>query len=178
MTLPPDIPTPPRATAARSWLGHSRLGHIRLGHSKLGRFGVVSGLGLLLDFCIGVGLREAGVPAFAANLCGAAVAVTFVFFASLRRVFDSSPASKLRAYVLYVGFQALAVPLASMVIHALVPAAAWVLGHVPEGVPWSAVLRERASVHFFFAKVGFTPVTFYTNFLFMGWLLTGKVRWR
>ncbi len=148
--------------------------------SRIGRFGIVSGLGLLMDFCISVVLREAGLPPFWANLCGAACAVTFVFIASVRHVFNASRTGRGRKYAAYMVWQAIAVPTASFVIALLTPAASSAVAHVARWLPEAAAhaMQARPGVAFIIAKAAFTPVTFYANFLFMGWLLTGRVRWR
>ncbi len=149
--------------------------------SRVARFAVVSGLGLALDFCLSVALRELGVPAFFANLTGAACAVTFVFFASVRSVFQAqpTPAQRARKYAAYMVWQALAVPVASLAIAWLTPwgteVARWLASY---GGDAAQRLGDRPGAGFLVAKCACTPVTFYANFLFMGWLLTGKVRWR
>jgi putative flippase GtrA len=147
--------------------------------ARLGRFGVVSGFGLALDFCISIALREAGLPVFFANVVGAACAVTFVFFASIRRVFDAdpTPAQRSRKYVAYLTWQAVAVPAASTAIAALTPLGERAAHAIADALPALAPLASRPGAPFFLAKCAVTPATFYANFLFMNWLLTGRLRW-
>lgn len=154
-------------------------GRVLGGFARIGRFGLVSGIGLALDFCISVGLREVEALPFVANLVGAACAVTFVFFASVRHVFESGDTGRARKYAAYMLWQAVAVPAASGAIALLTPlgvrvadwAAAWG-GDIAHGV------AQRPGAGFLIAKCAVTPLTFYANFLFMGWLLTGRLRWR
>ncbi|HEX2838102.1 MAG TPA: GtrA family protein [Phycisphaerales bacterium] len=151
--------------------------------ARIGRFGVVSGLGLAMDFSISVVLRELGAHPFVANLTGAACAVTFVFFASVRHVFEAQPAQRGRKYAAYMLWQAAAVPAASLVIALLTPLGESLAQTGSEylhqwGFDQVARIAARPGTGFLLAKCAFTPVTFYANFLFMGWLLTGRVRWR
>lgn len=151
--------------------------------ARIGKFGVVSGVGLAMDFCISVALRESGVPPFGANLTGATCAVTFVFFASVRHVFDGHPGHRGRKYAAYMLWQAIAVPAASILIARLTPfgdsLAESASQHLEQWKLHSlSRLAGRPGTGFLLAKCAFTPVTFYANFLFMGWLLTGRVRWR
>lgn len=151
--------------------------------ARIGRFGLVSGLGLAMDFSISVALRELDTHPFVANLVGAACAVTFVFFASVRHVFEAQPARRGRKYAAYMLWQAAAVPAASLVIAVLTPlgeslAQAGAEFLQQRGLGQFARIVARPGTGFLLAKCAFTPVTFYANFLFMGWLLTGRVRWR
>ncbi|EFH8408151.1 hypothetical protein HRZ17_004215, partial [Escherichia coli] len=52
------------------------------------RFAVVSGLGWLIDFSIFALLNLLGLPIWLANIFGATAAVLFVFFVSVRRIFQ------------------------------------------------------------------------------------------
>lgn len=120
-------------------------------------FGLVSGLGWLIDFCLFYALTLGGLPVVFANAIGATTAVVFVFFASVRRVFRYQGhyiLPKLLAYGLY---QACAIAAASSLIHGL--------------THWS-------NLHPVLAKVLVTPLTFYCNFQFMALLTTGKLRLR
>src|SRR2546430_12674862 len=51
------------------------------------RFGLVSGLGLTLDVSLFLALVHAGVGAFEANIVSSAAGLTFVYCASVRRIF-------------------------------------------------------------------------------------------
>jgi len=151
--------------------------------ARIGKFGLVSGLGLAMDFSISVVLRELGAHPFIANLIGAACAVTFVFFASVRHVFEAQPAQRGQKYAAYMLWQAAAVPAASFAIALLTPLGESLASTGSQylqqwGLDFIARIASRPGAGFLLAKCAVTPVTFYANFLFMGWLLTGRVRWR
>jgi putative flippase GtrA len=115
-------------------------------------FALVSGLGLALDFCLFLALVEAGARAGWANLVSASAAVSFVYFASVRRIFAYEGRFLLALFLLYLGYQALAVALASWAVDAL-----------------TALLREPA-----LAKGLILPVTFSANYLFMSFLTRAR----
>lgn len=120
----------------------------------IARFGFVSGIGWAIDFAVFLTLIHAfGVATALANFIGASIAVTFVFFASVRHVFRYDGGylwGKLAAYWCY---QLVAVWLASLGIGALATA-------LPP----------------IWAKVLITPITFYANFQFMSLITTGRFR--
>lgn len=122
---------------------------------KLGRFGVVSGLGWLMDFGVFTALVTAGVWPAPANVAGALLAITFVFAVSTRRVFQVEGGFAWRKFATYLAYQAVQIALFSALIQ---------------------VLTLRAGLPAPVAKMAVTPVTFYTNFLFMSVLLTGRLR--
>ena len=122
---------------------------------KIGRFGLVSGMGWLLDFSTFLLLSWRLLPPAQANVCGALLAITFVFFASTRHVFVHEGGFVWQKFFAYLGYQACVIALFSVAIQALSEG----LG-LPPGV----------------AKVLVTPVNFYTNFLFMSVLLGGRLR--
>lgn len=119
------------------------------------RFGVVSGLGWLIDFCLFVALGWLGAPVWAANMVGASVAVLFVFFASVRHVFEYEGGYLVGKLVAYVVYQAVAIAAASLLIDAL--------------TQWFALAPV-------ISKILVTPLTFYANFQFMSLITTGKLR--
>lgn len=119
------------------------------------RFGLVSGTGWLIDFCLFLASAWAGAPVWLANMLGASVAVLFVFFVSVHRVFKYKGGYLVGKLVLYVIYQIIAISLASLLIDGIVR---W-YGASP-----------------LIAKVFVTPLTFYVNFQFMSLLTTGKLR--
>lgn len=122
------------------------------------KFGVVSGIGWLIDFGIMATLTHAlGVRPLWANIAGASVAVTFVFFTSIYRVFIAEHRFLIGKFLVYCLYQV-----------AAVSAASWLIDY----------LTLRLEIDPVLAKVLVTPATFYANFLFMAWLVTGKVRLR
>jgi putative flippase GtrA len=117
--------------------------------SRVLAFGVVSGLGWLLDFGIFTALLRAGATPFLANAAGAACAVTWVYAASVRRIFRYHGRFLAAKFLLYAGWQVVGVSAASWGVDRLVH---------PGGLApiW--------------AKVAVTPLTFFANYLFMAWL--------
>ena len=122
---------------------------------KIGRFGLVSGTGWLLDFSTFLLLSHRLLPPAQANALSALLAITFVFFASTRHVFVHEGSFVWLKFFTYLAYQACVVALFSVTIQ---------------------VLSEGLGIPAGLAKVLVTPVNFYTNFLFMSVLLTGKLR--
>jgi putative flippase GtrA len=116
--------------------------------TKLLRFALVSGTGLALDVGLFVLLVQYGLRAGYANFISASVAVTFVYFVSTKRVFEYAGRFLLPLFLVYVGYQTLAVSAASWAVDAIVA-----LGILP-------VL----------AKGLILPVTFSANYLFLEFL--------
>lgn len=119
------------------------------------RFGMVSGIGWLIDFCLFVSLGWLGAPVWAANMIGASVAVLFVFFASVRHVFEYEGGYLVGKLIAYVVYQAIAILAASLLIDAL--------------TRWFGLAPVLA-------KILVTPLTFYANFQFMSLITTGRLR--
>lgn len=119
------------------------------------RFGVVSGVGWLIDFCLFMTLGWLGVPVWASNMLGASVAVLFVFFVSVRHVFEYEGSYLIGKLVAYVIYQAIAILAASLLIDAL---------------------SHWFSLKPLLSKVFVTPLTFYANFQFMSLITTGRFR--
>jgi putative flippase GtrA len=122
---------------------------------KIGRFGVVSGMGWLLDFSTFLLLSWKWLPPAWANVFSALLAITFVFSASTRHVFTEAGGFVWRKFLVYLAYQACVIALFSAAIQAL----SLGLGIAPG-----------------LAKVLVTPMNFYANFLFMSVLLSGRLR--
>lgn len=121
-------------TSSRTWL------------TRVVGFALVSGAGLAIDFGLFLALVELlNVRPGPANFVSAAAAVTFVYFVSVRRLFDYQGRFLLPLFALYVGYQVVAVA-----------AASW-------AVDWLAVNVFVPAV----AKLVILPVTFSANYLFM-----------
>lgn len=112
-------------------------------------FGLVSGIGLALDYGLFLLLVESGLRAGWANLISAGVAVTFVYFVSVRRIFAYQGRFLLGLFAAYVGYQVAAVAAASWAVD-------WLVASVRLAPVW--------------AKAAILPFTFGANFLFMSWL--------
>lgn len=110
------------------------------------QFGLVSLAGWGGDFIVFLTLVRCGMQPGAANLISAALAVTFVYFASIRRVFEYAGRLLLGKFAVYVAYQAAAVLAASA------------------AVGW---LAHDAGLQGWAAKLVVTPVTFLANYAFM-----------
>ncbi len=111
-------------------------------------FAAVSGAGLAADILIFLGLIELGLSALLANAISATCAVTWVYFASVKRIFSYRGQFLVRLFVAYLIYQALAVLAASGAVELLA----------------STVLSPLA------AKLMILPITFTANYAFMAWL--------
>ena len=145
----------------------------RRGFAALWGFALVSGGGLLLDMVLFAVLRRSGWSAFHANVMSAGCAVTFVFFVAVYKVFFAGKNRFLLGrFLVYLAYQAFAIWLASLAV-------AWIAPRLPlpnaDALP--TVLRG-AWLPGILAKIFILPATFYTNFLFMARLTTGRWRWR
>lgn len=116
--------------------------------SRVAAFAAVSGVGLGLDVGLFYTLTELGARAGFANLASAFAAVTFVYFASARRIFLYRGGFLLPLFALYVGYQVVAVALAS----------------------WAVDAIALAGVAPILAKLMILPATFSANYLFMSYL--------
>lgn len=119
------------------------------------RFAVVSGLGWLIDFSIFALLNSLGFSVWLANIVGATTAVLFVFFASVRKIFQYNGHYILWKLLNYIVYQIIAIICASLLIDFI----ALQFGMLP-----------------IIAKIIVTPLTFYANFQFMSFLTTGRLR--
>jgi putative flippase GtrA len=115
---------------------------------KILQFGIVSGVGLAIDFAIFFLLIAVGLSPFEANAASGSCAVTFVYFASVRRIFTYKGDFLLGLFFAYLLFQAAGVTAASLVVGAL----------------------AEHQVNPALAKILILPVTFSANYLFMSFL--------
>ncbi len=118
--------------------------------TRVVRFGGVSGTGLALDYTLYTLLHLAGLPATGANILSATAAVSFVYVASLRRVFAHLPTPPRSTFARYLAYQAIAVPTASIAV---------------------GTLESALGGRFLLAKTLVVPFSFAANYLFMHWLL-------
>ena len=117
--------------------------------NKAFSFGLISGLGLLLDMVIFYLICFVTEYVFMANLLSASAAVSFVFFASVRRVFFYQKDKLWDKFLWYLVYNCIAIVVASLCVHVIAG-----LGVQP-----------------LLAKVVIIPATFLANFFFMNWLL-------
>jgi putative flippase GtrA len=116
-------------------------------------FAVVSGSGLAIDTAIFFVLITLGWPSGAANICSAGVAVTFVYFTSVYRIFNYAGRFLLPLFVVYVVYHVMAVLTASAAIEFL----------------------ARSGLHPLLAKLLILPITFAANYIAMR-LITRSAR--
>jgi putative flippase GtrA len=126
-------------------LPHTSSDRARAILARILRFAATSGTGLAIDLLLFYALITTGLSPENSNFCSASSGVLYVFFASLRRVFQHEGHYLAALLLSYVGFQLVAVVAASAAIGVLAP----LLG--------SPVL----------SKLLILPVTFGANFLFM-----------
>lgn len=115
------------------------------------KFGIVSGVGLAIDFALFLLLISLGSAPFAANAISGTCAVTFVYFASVRRIFTYRGDFVIGLFAAYLCYQAAGVTAASLAVAFL-----------------SKNYLDPA-----LSKLVILPVTFSANYLFMS-LLTRK----
>ena len=117
-------------------------------------FALVSGMGLAIDFLLFALLVHWGAQPGWANILSARVAVAFVFFASVQRIFAYDGGFLFGLFLAYLLYQIVAVIAASVAV---------------------GVLAARMSP--LLAKLAVLPATFTANFAFMS-LLTRGIRAR
>jgi putative flippase GtrA len=122
---------------------------------RLFHFACVSGAGLALDLFLFLALLSFQSPPYAANIASSCAAVTFVYFASVRRVFRYDGRFHVRMFAAYVAYQACGIAAGSWAVQSFVLA----------GVPGAA------------AKLAIVPATFTANYVFMWGLTANPQRW-
>lgn len=131
----------------------SRAEKLRLrGHlGRLALFAAASGTALAIDFLLFLAFLAGGTTAGYANLLSGTAAVSFVYFASVRRIFAYRGRFLLGLFVAYLAYQSAGVGLAS----------------------WAVASLAAAQVPPLLAKLMILPVTFPANYAFMS-LLTAR----
>jgi hypothetical protein len=119
------------------------------------RFGQVSAIGLALDIALFLMLVHARVGAFEANIVSSGAGLTFVYCASVRRIFRYNGRFLVPLFVSYVIYHVCGTLFVSWAINGVVH-----LGVAP-AIP----------------KVGILPLTFTANYMFMSWLTAHRERW-
>lgn len=115
--------------------------------TKIFGFGLVSVVGLGGDYVLFTALILAGLAPFPANLISGGAAVLFVFFISIRHIFEDKPGNVLVKLTLYIVYQIMVVALFSWAI---------------------ATISETTNFFPLFVKIASTPFSFLMNFIFMG----------
>lgn len=118
-------------------------------------FALVSGTGLCIDFAVFLSLIALGASSFWANAVSGTCAVTFVYFASVRRIFSYAGRFLFGLCLAYLAYQAVGVTAASLAV-----------AYLSDNFVTPAL-----------SKVLILPVTFSANYIFMA-LLTSPHRKR
>ena len=122
------------------------------------RFGGLSGLGWLLDFCLLFAMVRFGrLPVFTSNLISAITAAITVFLLSRKLVFRAEDNFVLVRVLVYAGYTLAVIVLASIAIKYVTAATQAVAGH------FHLVLATATCV--MIAKVIVTPFNFLANFV-------------
>lgn len=140
-------------------------------------FLVVSGIGWLMDITLMTALVASGVAVVTANMISAAIAVSFVFLVSQKKIFFKTGTSLKLEFGLYLIWHAVFITLASLAVGVL---STFIQGCGPfaEVAPAAICTRLQAEpTAAAVAKILVTPVTVYLNFVFMSWLIEKKVSW-
>lgn len=119
-------------------------------------FAAVSGIGLLIDLTLFIALIDLGLGAFPASVASSSAAVTFVYLASVWRVFRYGGRFQLKMFAIYALYQLCGISAGSWAVQFLVSAG------LPGGL----------------AKLSIVPLTFSANYLFMSWLTADPGRWQ
>jgi len=129
---------------------------------------VLSGIGWCIDFGLMLLLVSNELPVFASNAVGAVAATIFVYITAQRHVFKlaENRLGGSTRFMAYAGYQAIVILIASF----LIDAAAGILAETS--------LVDDPTLAAAVAKISVTPLTLYSNFLFMGWLVEGRLSWR
>ena len=122
---------------------------------KLFGFTIFSGLGFAIDFGIFSILIYLNISVFISNIVAGFFAVSFVYFTSARHIFDHHNKFLLLKFIIYIIFNIFRVYFLSLIIVFL------------------TVSLELAPI---FPKILVLPVSLYTNFLFMNFLMTNKLK--
>lgn len=147
--------------------------------SRLFKFAIVSGIGWLIDVSLTLSLAGMGVAVFFANWVGALCAVSYVFVVSQYKIFSGQSGFKVHLFTAYLIYQILAISVASalvaLVAVAALPVGDWLSANVMALINQTAF--DPRVVATAIAKVAVTPLTLYSNFIFMGWLLERRISW-
>ncbi len=122
----------------------------------IGCYALVGGASWLIDAGIFVALvQTAKMPVYLSSIISMLCSGCFNYFFSTHLVFDSGKVFHWRKLFMFI---------------------AYVLGTM---LIWSAILTVLVHAGFWpiMAKIAIMPFTFYINFLFMGWLQEGRLRW-
>ena len=123
---------------------------------KLFGFGIVSVNGLGIDILIFISLISSGYIPLIANIFSSVVAVTFGYFVSARYIFFYKGHFLMLKFLSYLVWNVFRILFFSYLI---------------------AQLTIILSLYPMISKIIITPFSFYFNFLFMSFLMTGRIKY-
>lgn len=122
----------------------------------LGEYAIIAGIGVTIDTTIFLTLAHFYIlPVFWASVVGILCGASFAYFFATRRIFVNRRGFEWRKWAIFITYILLTMFVWSGIIASLVAFGLWPI----------------------LAKCAILPVSFYTNFLFMGWLQEGRIRW-
>lgn len=123
------------------------------------QFSLVSGIGWLLDLCIFLSLVHLGsfIPFFS-NIMSSFIAITYVYFISIRKIFVSQTNDKLIGFFVYIAYQILSILAFSLLIQ--------FIDNQLLNLPFRLIVPTELT-----SKLIVTPFTLLTNYFFMKILL-------
>jgi putative flippase GtrA len=142
--------------------------HSSLFWRKFIKFGGLSGLGWLGDFCILLSLVGIlGLPPGRANVISSCIAAMMVFMVSREKIFAKAEGRGVLRLLSYFGYTILVIAIASAAVHYLVPELVRLAGHYCAHPAFTTVTAV--------AKILVTPPTLILNFLMSGLLSETKL---
>lgn len=122
-------------------------------------FSLVSGIGWLLDICIFLSLVYFSpfIPLFS-NIISSFVAITYVYFISIRKIFVSQTNDKLVGFFVYIIYQIISILSFSFLIQ--------FINNLLVNLPFELIDSSELA-----SKIIVTPFTLLTNYFFMKLLL-------
>lgn len=117
---------------------------------------LIAGTGWLLDNATYLALIYGlGMPVFWAANIGILLGSAYVYAVATRKIFAGGTGFLWRKWVWFMGFTLITTVFWAWVMDGLTQLGLWPLA----------------------AKIAILPVSFYTNFLFLGWLQKGRIQW-
>ncbi|HRJ12738.1 MAG TPA: GtrA family protein, partial [Alphaproteobacteria bacterium] len=122
----------------------------------LGHYTLIAGGGFLIDLILFLlFVHGFSVMPFWASMIGMLCAASFVYAFATRRIFTAGTGFRWHKWAIYIAYVLVTMFIWSGIIASLIAFGLWPV----------------------LAKFAILPLTFYTNFLFMGWLQEGRIRW-
>ena len=129
---------------------------IQLKAIKIFGFGIVHAFGLGIDMVVFISFLYLGYNPLMANISAGIVGVTFAYFVSARYIFYYKSHLLLLKFVGYLIWNAFRIVFFSFII---------------------AQLTNVLNIYPIIPKIVITPLSFYSDFLFMSFIMTGKIKY-